>query len=149
MDETSTGTRSVVVEREIPHPPEKIWRALTQPHLIAEWLAKMDFKPIMGHRFNVQIEPQPGRSFVFDCEVIAVEPHRVLSYQWNSTGDGADKGLRSAVTWRLTPIPGEHICAWNSRGSSRISRSTTTAHVWVGRSSSQIWSRSSLAGIEV
>lgn len=106
MDETSTGTRSVVVEREIPHPPEKVWRALTQPHLIAEWLAKMDFKPIMGHRFNVQIEPQPGRSFVFDCEVIAVEPHKVLSYEWNSTGDGADNGLRSAVTFRLTPIPG-------------------------------------------
>jgi uncharacterized protein YndB with AHSA1/START domain len=37
-------TRSVVVEREIPYPPEKIWRALTQPHLLEEWLMKNDFK---------------------------------------------------------------------------------------------------------
>ncbi len=40
---TETETLSVVVEREIPHPPEKLWRALTQPHLISEWLMKNDF----------------------------------------------------------------------------------------------------------
>ena len=54
MNETSTETRSVVVEREIPYPPEKIWRALTQPHLIEEWLMKNDFKPVVGHRFNLR-----------------------------------------------------------------------------------------------
>jgi uncharacterized protein YndB with AHSA1/START domain len=43
MTETSTEALSVVVEREIHHPPEKIWRALTQPHLIEEWLMKNDF----------------------------------------------------------------------------------------------------------
>ena len=53
MTETSTETRSVVVEREIPFPPEKIWRALTQPHLIEEWLMKNDFKPVAGHRFSL------------------------------------------------------------------------------------------------
>ncbi|HEY7647134.1 MAG TPA: polyketide cyclase, partial [Hyphomicrobiales bacterium] len=40
MNETSTETRSVVVERDIPHPPERLWRALTEPHLIEEWLMK-------------------------------------------------------------------------------------------------------------
>ena len=53
MNEKSTETLSVVVEREIPHPPEKIWRALTQPHLIEEWLMKTDFKPVVDHRFNL------------------------------------------------------------------------------------------------
>ena len=48
MTNTATETRSVVVEREIPFPPEKIWRALTQPHLIEEWLMKNDFKPVVG-----------------------------------------------------------------------------------------------------
>ena len=57
MNETRTETRSVVVEREIPHPPEKIWRALTQPHLIEEWLMKNDFKPVAGHRFNLRRDP--------------------------------------------------------------------------------------------
>ena len=46
MTNTATETLSVVVEREIPFPPEKIWRALTQPHLIEEWLMKNDFKPV-------------------------------------------------------------------------------------------------------
>ena len=50
------NTRSVVVEREIPHPPEKIWRALTQPHLIEEWLMKNDFKPVVDHRFSLRAD---------------------------------------------------------------------------------------------
>jgi uncharacterized protein YndB with AHSA1/START domain len=44
MNARPAETLSVVVEREVPHPPEKIWRALTQPHLIEEWLMKTDFK---------------------------------------------------------------------------------------------------------
>ena len=56
MNETSTETLSVVVEREMPYPPEKIWRALTQPHLIEEWLMKNDFSPIVGHRFNLSAD---------------------------------------------------------------------------------------------
>jgi uncharacterized protein YndB with AHSA1/START domain len=51
MTNTATAALSVVVEREIPYPPEKIWRALTQPHLIEEWLMKNDFKPVVDHRF--------------------------------------------------------------------------------------------------
>src|SRR5262249_30414331 len=76
MNETSTETRSVVVERDIPHPPEKIWRALTQPHLLEEWLMKNDFKPVVGHRFNLRGD----WGGVLDCEVLAVEPNRTLSY---------------------------------------------------------------------
>ena len=51
MTSTATETRSVIVEREIPHPPKKIWRALTEPHLIEEWLMKNDFKPVADHKF--------------------------------------------------------------------------------------------------
>ena len=72
MNETSTETRSVVVEREIPHRPEKIWRALTQPHLIEEWLMKNDFKPVVGHSLNLSGD----WGGVLDCEVLAVEPNR-------------------------------------------------------------------------
>ena len=56
MSETLNETLSVVVEREIPFPPEKIWGALTQPHLIEEWLMKNDFKPVVGHRFNLRAD---------------------------------------------------------------------------------------------
>lgn len=56
MTNAATEALSVVVEREIPFPPEKIWRALTQPHLIEEWLMKNDFKPVMGHGFNLRAD---------------------------------------------------------------------------------------------
>jgi uncharacterized protein YndB with AHSA1/START domain len=92
MNETSTETRSVVVERELPHPLEKVWRALTQPHLIEEWLMKNDFKPVVGHRFDLRADWG-----AVDCRVVAVEPNKTLSYTW------AAYGLESVVTWTLTP----------------------------------------------
>jgi uncharacterized protein YndB with AHSA1/START domain len=97
MNQTSTATRSVVVEREFAFPPEKVWRALTQPHLIEEWLMKNDFRPVVDHRFNLRKNPKPDVSIVVDCQVLAVEPHKTLSYTW------AAYGLESIVTWTLTP----------------------------------------------
>jgi uncharacterized protein YndB with AHSA1/START domain len=99
MNNTATEMRSVVVEREIAHPPEKLWRALMQPHLIEEWLMKNDFKPTVGHRFNLRGD----WGGVLDCEVLAVEPHRTLSYTWNFTHDDPAFALRSVVTFTLTP----------------------------------------------
>jgi uncharacterized protein YndB with AHSA1/START domain len=99
MNETSSETRSVVVEREFPYPPEKIWRALTQPHLIEEWLMKNDFKPVVGHRFDLRADWGS-----VDCRVLAVEPNKTLSYTW------AAYGLESVVTWTLTPkSTGTHL----------------------------------------
>ena len=92
MNETSTETLSVVVEREVPFPPEKVWRALTQPHLIQEWLMENDFAPVVDHRFNLRADWG-----VVDCQVLAVEPNKTLSYTWDT------KGLESVVTWTLTP----------------------------------------------
>ena len=99
MNDTATETRSVAVEREIPFPPEKIWRALTQPHLIEEWLMKNDFKPEVGHSFNLRGE----WGGVLDCEVLAVEPHRTLTYTWNFSHDDPAYDLRSVVTFTLVP----------------------------------------------
>jgi uncharacterized protein YndB with AHSA1/START domain len=92
MNETSAETRSVVIEREIPHPPEKIWRALTQPQLIEEWLMKNDFMPVVGHRFDFRADWG-----AVGCQVLAVESNKTLSYTW------AAYGLESVVTWTLAP----------------------------------------------
>jgi uncharacterized protein YndB with AHSA1/START domain len=106
MNNTATETRSVVVEREIAHPPEKLWRALTQPHLIEEWLMKNDFKPTVGHRFNLRGE----WGGVMDCEVLAIEPNRTLSYTWNFRHEDASFDLMSVVTFTLTPTgTGTHL----------------------------------------
>ena len=106
MSHTATEARSVVVEREFPYPPEKLWRALTQPHLIEEWLMKNDFKPVVGHGFNLRGE----WGGVLDCEVLAVEPNRTLSYTWNFAHDDAAFDLTSVVTFTLTPTQaGTHL----------------------------------------
>ena len=99
MNETATETRAVVVEREIAFPPEKLWRALTQPHLIEEWLMKNDFTPVVGHSFNLR-----GDWGAVDCKVLTVEPNKTLSYTWDAMG------LESVVTWTLTPTStGTHL----------------------------------------
>jgi hypothetical protein len=68
MTNVATETRSIVVERDMTHPPEKIWRALTQSALIEEWLMKNDFQPIVGHKFNFRAQPVMGWNGVTDCE---------------------------------------------------------------------------------
>jgi uncharacterized protein YndB with AHSA1/START domain len=100
----ATEMRSVIVEREVAFPPEKLWRALTQPHLIEEWLMKNDFKPVADHRFNLRKDTQPDLSIVIDCRVLVVEPNKTLSYTWDAYG------LESIVTWTLTPTStGTHL----------------------------------------
>lgn len=99
MTDMSPEIRSVVVEREIAFAPEKIWRALTQPHLIAEWLMKNDFSLALGHQFKLSADWGS-----VDCEVLEVEADKVLSYTWNAYG------LESVVTWTLTPTAsGTHL----------------------------------------
>jgi uncharacterized protein YndB with AHSA1/START domain len=103
-NEPSTETRSVVVERQFPYPPEKIWRALTQPHLIEEWLMANDFEPVVGHSFNLRRNPQPDVNIVVDCQVLIVEPNKTLSYTWEAYG------LESVVTWTVTATStGTHL----------------------------------------
>ncbi|TPK92699.1 polyketide cyclase [Mesorhizobium sp. B2-4-12] len=106
MNDSVTENRTVVVERQISHPPEKLWRALTQPHLIEEWLMKNDFNPVVGHRFNISAD----WGGVLDCEVLAVEPNKTLSYTWNFAHHDPAFDLRSVVTFTLTPTPtGTHL----------------------------------------
>ncbi|MFC3723982.1 SRPBCC family protein [Neoaquamicrobium sediminum] len=92
MNDAASAPLSVVVERDIAHPPEKIWRALTQPHLLEEWLMKNQFKPVVDHRFNLSADWG-----TVDCQVQSVEVNRTLSYTWDT------KDLRSVVVWTLTP----------------------------------------------
>ena len=103
---TVTAARSIIVERQMPHPPEKIWRALTEGSLIEQWLMKNDFQPVVGHRFNFRSKPMAGWNGVSDCEVLVVEPLERLSWSQNASGEQAADGLHSIVTWTLTPTEG-------------------------------------------
>jgi uncharacterized protein YndB with AHSA1/START domain len=106
MSNPGTETLAVVVERELPFPTEKVWRALTQPHLMEEWLMKNDFKPTVGHQFKLRGE----WGGVLDCEVLVVEPNKTLSYTWNFAHDDAAYNLQSVVTFTVTPTStGTHL----------------------------------------
>ncbi len=99
MTEAAT-TRSLVIEREMPHPPEKIWRALTLGPLIEEWLMKNDFQPVVGHKFSFRSTPVPGWDGIIQSEVLTIEPNSKLAYSWGTMG------TMSTVTWTLTPTKG-------------------------------------------
>jgi uncharacterized protein YndB with AHSA1/START domain len=100
MTNTAESTRSVVIERVFPHPPEKLWRALTESPLIAQWLIKNDFEPTAGRKFQLRFDPMPQWDGVIDCEVLVVDPLKQLSYTWGALG------LDSVVLFTLTPAEG-------------------------------------------
>jgi uncharacterized protein YndB with AHSA1/START domain len=89
-----------VIERVFPYPPEKIWRALTETTLIAQWLLNNDFEPVVGRKFNFRREPLPNWNGVIDSQVLFIDPLRRLSYSWDSLG------LETIVHWTLTPADG-------------------------------------------
>lgn len=105
MTQVSGDTRSVVMEREFPHPPAKIWRALTLPHLIREWLMKTDFTPAPGQNFTLSADWG-----TVDCRVLEIEPERSLSYTWEALG------LESVVVWTLAATPGGTLLRMEQTG---------------------------------
>lgn len=88
---------SLVIEKEMPHAPEKIWRALTQGPLIREWLMDNDFQPVVGHKFNFRSTPVQGWDGIIASEVLVVEAGKKLSYSWSTMG------FENLVVWTLTP----------------------------------------------
>jgi uncharacterized protein YndB with AHSA1/START domain len=105
-----TTTRSLVIEKELPHPVEKIWRALTQGALIKEWLMDNDFQAVVGHKFNFRSTPMPKWDGVIDSQVLIIEPNKKLSYSWNSLG------LETVVVWTLVPTKGGTLVRMEQSG---------------------------------
>jgi uncharacterized protein YndB with AHSA1/START domain len=85
-----------------PTTPDVVWEYLTVPELIAQWLMKTDFKPVVGHEFQFRTNPHPDVDFdgVFYCKVLEVEPLKKLSYSWKF---GSGNGILhdSVVNWTL------------------------------------------------
>ncbi len=91
-------SESVIVDCDLAEPPEKVWRALTVPELLAEWLMPNDFEPRIGHDFTFR--PEKGADIA--CEVLDVEENRLIRYSWREE----DQPVDSIVTVRLTPLTG-------------------------------------------
>ena len=100
MSTPAESPRALVIERVFPHPPEKLWRALTENQLVAQWLMKNDFEPVIGRKFKFQSEPVPNWDGVINCEVLIVDHLKRLSYSWITMG------VEFIVLWTLTPAEG-------------------------------------------
>jgi uncharacterized protein YndB with AHSA1/START domain len=100
-------TDTVSFELELQHAPDKVWRALTDPALLAEWLLPaVGFRPEPGVAFTLKTQPYPGWDGTVHCRTLEVEPPRKLSYAW-VVGDMA---LDTVVTFTLTPTgAGTHL----------------------------------------
>ena len=89
--------RTIHVDQFLAHPPARVWRALTDPVVLARWLMPNDFEPVVGHRFTFRTEPRPEAGFdgVTHCQVLEIEPERLLRISWRGGP------LDTTVTWRL------------------------------------------------
>lgn len=93
----------IEVDQYFPHPPSKIWRALTTPELMAQWLMPNDFEPMVGHRFTFWSRPiaQTGFSGEIACQVLDLVPQKRLRISWADAA--AIDGMATTVTWSLQP----------------------------------------------
>lgn len=105
MSNPAESTGTLVVERVFSHPPQKLWRALTESTLLAQWMMSNDFEAEVGHRFQFRTEPKPAQwNGIVDCEVLVVEPLQRLSYHWGV--GGSESGMQWVVSLTLTPTEG-------------------------------------------
>ena len=91
-------TETISFEVDLHHPPEKVWRALTDPELLGEWLLPvigLELEP--GAAFTFKTQPYPGWDGTVNCRFVEIEPHRKLSYAWTVPF------LDTVVTFTLAP----------------------------------------------
>jgi len=103
---TDVPAQSIVVEYELSHAPQKVWRALTDSKLLSAWLMENDLRAEVGHRFTFRAQPMPGWDGIVHCEVLEAEPHQRLRYSWRggvNEAEGYGGRLDTVVSWTLTP----------------------------------------------
>jgi uncharacterized protein YndB with AHSA1/START domain len=94
--------RDIRLQFDLPHPPHAVWRALTEPRLIEQWMMPTTFEPKVGHRFEMRDKPRPGWNGIVESQVLELEPERRLSYTWER---GQGEKVPTTVTFTLEPSP--------------------------------------------
>jgi uncharacterized protein YndB with AHSA1/START domain len=102
---TDDGRTAVMVDQFLAHPPGKVWRALTDPELLAQWLMPGDFQLVVGHRYTMHAPGMPAAGFLgtISAEVLAFEPERMLRVGWRDADPHGASGADWTITWTLQP----------------------------------------------
>lgn len=95
-------TQSVTIDVFYPHPPEKVWKALTESRALAAWLMENDFEPRIGHKFQFYDESLPGLKTTIQCEVIELDAPNRLVYTWRDSPISEP----SLAIWTLVRVEG-------------------------------------------
>jgi uncharacterized protein YndB with AHSA1/START domain len=99
IDNTAPSqTESISFEFDLQHSPERVWRALTEPALLTEWLlpvAELELEP--GAAFTFKTQAYPGWDGIVNCRILEIDAHKKLSYTWGAGG------MDNVVTFTLTP----------------------------------------------
>jgi uncharacterized protein YndB with AHSA1/START domain len=101
-DEIEAGGGGVVLEREYPHPPERVWEALTDPKALSDWLLPTTTRPVLGGCMKFIDRAPGGRSRKVQCRVVELDAPRRLAYSWKTD----DEAAPSLVCWTLEPVDG-------------------------------------------
>ncbi|WP_406392697.1 SRPBCC domain-containing protein [Streptomyces sp. NBC_00887] len=105
-DEPDEGDLTTIrVDRFLAHPPAKVWRALTEPELIAEWMMPGDFRLEVGHRYTMTAVPRPNTDFsgTIQADVLAYDDERMLSIRWQDAVESHGNTADRTITWTLEP----------------------------------------------
>jgi uncharacterized protein YndB with AHSA1/START domain len=100
-------TQSISLEHDLPHPPAKVWRALTEPELLAKWIMANDMRPLVGHSFSFKAQPTPWWDGIVHCEVLEMDLHKRLRIR-----GGAVRNPRVWIPWsrrRHQVAPGSRL----------------------------------------
>lgn len=108
METADDTEKTIAFECDLPQAPEKVWRALTVPELVAAWLMPNDLTPEQGTRFTLHGLPEEGGDVA--CEVLDIEPERLIRYSWRDE-EARRLNLDSTVTFELarTAVGGTHL----------------------------------------
>jgi uncharacterized protein YndB with AHSA1/START domain len=100
---TDKDLTTIEVDQFFGHPPAKVWRALTEPELIAQWMMPCDFRLEVGHRYTMRSLPRPGTNYSGTTvgEVLAYETGQMLSVRWQD--ENPDSTVDWTITWTLQP----------------------------------------------
>jgi uncharacterized protein YndB with AHSA1/START domain len=96
---------AIHVDQFLAHSPAKVWRALTEPELLARWFMSGDFQLVVGHRYTIEAKAVPATGFsgVIDAEVLAFDIERMLRVGWRDANPDGPHGADWTITWTLRP----------------------------------------------